>query len=339
VTPAESRPHGGSEVLEDAHLPVIDVGGLFSDDSAVRAAVARQMRLACENTGFFYVANHGIDPALIARTFAESKRFFDQPQALKDQVHIRNTDIFRGYDGPGTEALNLVTGKDNKESMYMGVHLDDDHPLVRAGTPHHGPNQWPPGLPGWREAIEAYFDAMSGLSRQLLRGLALSLDMPWDFFDPALVDAQYAVRLLHYPPHPGANPNNALGAGEHTDFGAMTILAQDDTGGLELRLRTGQWVAARPIPGAFVINLGDLIARWTNDVYTSTLHRVMNRSAHDRYSIAFFNSTAFHTPIECIPTCRSADRPPRYAPTTAGAHLDEMKKRSYGSGARGKPLS
>jgi isopenicillin N synthase-like dioxygenase len=312
-------------------LPIIDVQGLLSDDQAGRLAVARDLRKACMTTGFFYVSNHGVDAGLVERTFVESKRFFAQPQELKDRVHISKTDIFRGYDGPGTEALERAAGADNKESMYMGVDLAPDHPLVRAGTPHLGPNQWPDGLPGWRQSIEQYFSAIERLARRLIAGLALSLELPWTYFDEAFANGMFAVRLLHYPPHPTANPLNEVGAGAHTDFGALTVLAQDDIGGLQVRLPSGEWIDAKPVPGTFVVNIGDLMARWTNDVYTSTLHRVLNRSvAEHRYSIAFFTNASFHTPIACLPTCRSDDRPPRYAPTTAGEHLVEMKSRSYG---------
>jgi isopenicillin N synthase-like dioxygenase len=316
--------------VDHAPLPIIDIGGLFSDAMGDRVAVARLLRKACTTTGFFYISNHGIDADLIKNTFAESKRFFASPPEMKNRVHICNNAIFRGYDGPGTEALNRASGGDNKESMYMGVDLAPDHPLVLAGTPHLGPNQWPDWLPGWRESIERYFSAVERLARRLIAGLALSLDLPWTYFEDAFADGMLAVRLLHYPPHPDANPQNAVGAGAHTDFGAMTVLAQDEIGGLEVRLPSGQWIAAAPVAGTFVVNIGDLMARWTNDIYTSTLHRVLNRSAGDRYSIAFFTNAGFHTPIKCLPTCSSSDRPPRYPATTAGGHLVEMKSRSYG---------
>jgi isopenicillin N synthase-like dioxygenase len=320
-----------AEKVDVAELPIIDVAGLFSDDMAARLAVARGLRKACTTTGFFYISNHGVDAGLIENTFAESRRFFAQPQEMKNRVHISNTDIFRGYDGPGTEALDREAGADNKESMYMGVDLPLDHPLVLAGTPHLGPNQWPDWLPGWRQSIEWYFSAIERLARRLIAGLALSLDLPWTYFDDAFADGMFAVRLLHYPPHPTADPRNEVGAGAHTDFGALTVLAQDNVGGLEVRLPSGRWIEAKPVAGAFVVNIGDLIARWTNDVYTSTLHRVLNRSStEDRYSIAFFTNASFHTRIECLSTCRGDDRPPRYAPTTAGGHLVEMKSRSYG---------
>jgi isopenicillin N synthase-like dioxygenase len=310
-------------------LPVIDVGGLREGDPRCRA-VAQALRQACTTTGFFYVTNHGVADADVAMILAEGKRFFDEPTVMKERVSIHNTKIFRGYDGVGTEALNQATGSDNKESMYLGVEHGPDHPLVLAGTPHHGLNQWPDWLPGWRQSVDKYFTTMNALARRIIKGIALSLDLPWTYFDAGMGDAMRAVRLLHYPPHPTAHPDRELGCGAHTDFGMLTILAQDEIGGLEVQLPSGEWIPVPPIPGAFIVNIGDITMRWTNDIYTSARHRVMNRSPHDRYSVAFFVNTSFNSVIECLPTCRSRERPVRYPPITAGAHLIEMKNRSYG---------
>jgi isopenicillin N synthase-like dioxygenase len=214
--------------------------------------------------------------------------------------------------------------------MYMGVDLAPDHPLVVAGTPHHGANQWPDFLPGWKESVQGYFDVMERLSFRLLDGLALSLDLPWGYFDFGLPDAMTSLRLLRYPSQPDADGVRQVGAGAHTDWGVLTILAQDEIGGLQIRLRSGDWIEAPPIPGTFIVNIGDMMARWTNDLYASTEHRVLNRSSHTRHSVAFFMDTNYHTRVECLPTCCSPDNPPRYAPILAGDHLIEMKHRSYG---------
>lgn len=310
-------------------LPVIDLAPLLGGEEAGRRQVARALRAACTSTGFFYVANHGVPAAQVAHILAEAKRFFDEPLALKESVGLHKNKIFRGYDGIGGQALDLATGADVKESMYMGVDLPPDHPLVRAGTPNHGPNPWPEWLPGWRQSVLDYFAAMERLARTLLGGLALSLDLAPDYFDFCLDQHMSAVRLLHYPPHPTADPAREVGCGAHTDWGALTILAQDETGGLEIRLPSGEWIAASPIPGTFIINIGDMLARWTNDLYTSTPHRVLNRSNRDRYSTAFFFDPNYHTRVECLPTCRSAERPPRYPPTTAGEHIIEMYRKTY----------
>ncbi|MBV8169330.1 MAG: isopenicillin N synthase family oxygenase [Alphaproteobacteria bacterium] len=311
-------------------LPVIDVSGLRSPELAQRAAVAAAFRAACLDTGFFYVSHHGVDDAAIARTFAASKRFFAQPLEVKQRIKIRRN---RGYDGIGTQTLDHAMAPDRKESVLFGLDLPDDHPMLSTGLNNHAPNPWPEGLPGWREDVRAYFDTMDALARSLLRGMALSLDLTEDFFEPGFALQMSSVRLLHYPPHPTAHPDRELGAGAHTDWGLITILTQDGTGGLEVQLPSGQWIAATPIPGTFVVNVGDMMARWTNDLYRSTRHRVLNRSGGDRYSIAFFCDPNHHTRVACLPSCTGPDRPPRYAPTTCGEHLAEMYRKSYGAAA------
>ena len=309
-------------------LPVIDIGGLRSNEPRAPQAVVAALRDACTTTGFFYVANHGIEDAVVSGIFEEAKRFFDQPLAAKERIGFRSN---RGYDGIGRQVLDQAAGRDMKESIILGVDLAADHPLVVAGLPNHAVNPWPEGLPGWRDAVRGYFAAMDLLSRQLLRGLALSLALPGDFFEPGLALPMSSVRLLHYPPPPSADAPPRVGAGAHTDWGLITILAQDQIGGLEVQLPSGAWIGATPMRGTFVVNLGDMMARWTNDLYTSTPHRVINRAAQDRYSVAFFCDPAYHTRVECLPSCAGAGRPPRYAPTTCGAHLAEMYRKSYGS--------
>jgi isopenicillin N synthase-like dioxygenase len=316
-------------------LPVIDIAALraaaAAGEPARAAATVAAMRRACTDTGFFYVTGHGVEPAAVAHIFAEAKRFFTQPAALKQRIPIADN---RGYEGIGRQSLNAATGADFKESVMIGDDaLDADHPAVRAGIPMYAPNQWPDGLPGWRESVLGYFATMDRLALLLLNGLALSLDLPWDFFDGQFDPSMSSLRLLHYPPHPTADPAREVGCGAHTDWGLITLLAQDHIGGLELQLRSGAWVGATPVPGAFIVNIGDMMARWTNDLYTSTPHRVLNRSLHDRYSVVFFCDPAHHTQVTCLASCTDPARPPRYAPTTCGEHLAEMYRRSYGTAA------
>ena len=310
-------------------LPIIDIGPLRRDEPRGRRQVAAALREACIASGFFYVANHGIDPAVVARMFAEAKRFFDRPMEEKLRLNMRGTGMERGYDGFGAQTFLGAPSPDRKESLFVGVDLPLDHPLVLAGTPHHGPNRWPQGLPGWREGVSRYFAAAERLARTLLSGLALALDLPWEHFDACLENHMSSLRLLHYPPHPTADPETEVGCGAHTDWGALTVLAQDDTGGLEIRDPSGAWIAAPPRPGTFIVNLGDMMQRWTNDLFASTPHRVLNRSARDRYSAAFFFDPAFHTRVECLPTCTDADRPARYPPISSGEHLAEMYRKTH----------
>ncbi|MBW4695069.1 MAG: hypothetical protein KME27_25235 [Lyngbya sp. HA4199-MV5] len=309
-----------------SQIPVIDIGGLRSPHLSDRQAVAAEMRHASHQVGFFYIANHGIPAAAIAETVAQTKRFFDQPLAFKNTVNIARSSISRGYEAIGQQALDQTP--DLKEGYYIGVDRGADDPLVQAGIPNHGANQWA-ALPGWREPLEAYFALMLNLSAQLTRALALSLDLDEHYFDAMMDNSMSVLRLLHYPPHPVGTLTDQLGCGAHTDWGCITILLQDQVGGLEVRNASGEWIPATPIPDTFVINLGDMMARWTNDYYQSTPHRVMNRSGNERYSIPFFFDPNYHALVECLPTCQRADHPPKYTPITAGAHIIEMYRKTY----------
>jgi isopenicillin N synthase-like dioxygenase len=161
--------------------------------------------------------------------------------------------------------------------------------------------------------------------------IALSVDLPEDYFLPLHEMAIVTLRLVKYPPHPANARDNQLGAGAHTDWGGITLLAQDNSGGLEVRNIAGEWLEAKPVPGSFVVNLGDLMARWTNGLYNSNLHRVKNTvSGGDRYSVPFFYSPQPSARIECLPTCTDERNPPKFAPCTASEHLNEMFRRSYG---------
>jgi isopenicillin N synthase-like dioxygenase len=176
-----------------------------------------------------------------------------------------------------------------------------------------------------------YHTAVCDLAGDLMRIVALSLDLPEDTFEESYRDANPSLRLLHYPPRPADAQPAQIGAGAHTDWGGITILAQDDTGGLEVQDTSGAWIRATPIPGTFVVNLGDLIVRWTNDRYHSTPHRVFNPAAdRDRYSMALFFSPNSRARIECLPTCVRPGEPPRYAVCTAGEHIAERRRETYG---------
>lgn len=309
-----------------SQIPVIDIGGLRSPHLSDRKRVAAEIRHASHDVGFFYIANHGIPADAIAETVAQTKRFFDQPLAFKNTVNIARSPISRGYEAIGQQALDQTP--DLKEGYYIGVDRSAADPLVQAGTPNHGANQWA-ALPSWREPLEAYFALMLNLSAQLTRALALSLDLDEHYFDAMMDNSMSVLRLLHYPPHPVDAKADQLGCGAHTDWGCITILLQDQVGGLEVRNASGEWIPATPIPDTFVINLGDMMARWTNDYYQSTPHRVLNRSGNERYSIPFFFDPHYHALVECLPTCQSAEQPTKYAPITAGAHIMEMYRKTY----------
>ena len=312
-------------------LPLIDISGLRSHDPVDQHLVAEQLRQACEQRGFFYITGHGIDPALISSLFAASQRFFDLPMTEKLAVDKKLSRCNRGYEPLRAQTLESGAPPDLKESFYAGAEVAANDARVLAGRFNTGPNQWPETLPNFRAVMQNYYQAAYGLGATIVRGLALSLGVPVSHFDGYLKEAAATLRLLHYPPQP-ANPEpGEKGCGEHTDFGGVTLLLQDEAGGLQVWDKDlGSWIDAPPVPGAFVVNIGDLFARWTNDRYVSTLHRVINVSGRERYSVPFFFTGNPLHKVECIPTCLDEGELPRYPAVTVEQHQIECYRRTYG---------
>lgn len=302
-------------------LPVVDLTRSFSAELRDREAVAAQIAAAARDTGFFYVANHGIAPSLVDGVFAQANGFFDQSPERKLAAIKRPG--FRGYEALEAQQLDANSPPDIKESFNFAGDFG-------APTPDPVENIWPAGLPGFRETLEAYYTPMLDLGRHLMRLLALSLGEPETRFDDAFRAPSASLRLLRYPPQPAGAAANQLGAGAHTDWGAITLLAQDDCGGLEVENARGTWLRAQPLPGAFVVNLGDMIARWTNGAYHSNMHRVMNNIAgRNRHSIVLFFNPEYYTPVDCLPTClAAAGGRAVYPPCTAGEHIAQRYRES-----------
>lgn len=318
-------------------VPLIDLQGDRPDEDRDDDAIAAAIGSACRDIGFFYAANHGISADLVAAQFEWSRRFFGLPEAEKRALHMRNSPSKSGFEPILGQQLDShddsgeAAPPDLKEGYWWGRDLPDDHPQANAGQRNIGHNQVPSSLPGFREQMLAYQGAMAALGSRVAAAMARSLGLEDDWFAAAFADAPNTTRLLHYPPHPAESAYNQLGAGAHTDWGAITLLAQDDTGGLEVRNAALEWLSAPPVPGAFVVNLGDLMARWTNGVYASTMHRVKTASGgRDRYSVAFFYSPRHDAVIAPVPTCVGPEQPARFPPCTTTAHMDEMFRRSYG---------
>jgi len=282
-------------------IPVIDVSPLVRGGPG-REAVARALGRACRQNGFFYAAGHGVDTALAARLETLAREFFAWDEERKLEIRMaRGGRAWRGYFPVGGE---LTSGRpDQKEGLYFGSELARDHPLVRAGLPLHGPNLFPE-IAGFRETVLQYLAALTALGQRLMEGVALSLGLAATTFSEGMTrDPLVLFRIFHYPPLPAAaGPGDASlwSVGEHTDYGLLTMLLQDDAGGLQVKTPTG-WIDAPPVPGTYVCNIGDMLDRLTRGLYRSTPHRVRNTSGRGRLSFPFFFDPGFHAGIHALP--------------------------------------
>ena len=313
-------------------IPVIDLRDALAPGGARRAEVAAQLREAAMVSGFFYAANHGVPAGQVARQFALARRLLDLPPETRQALDMRRSPTLRGFENLGAQTLDADARPDLKESFYCGMAWPADHPYVVAGYQTYGHNQWPAEVPEAPAQCEAYIRTLLTLSRQLMQLLALSLKLPEDYFDATSDSPMVTLRMVRYPAHPEGADERSFGAGAHTDWGAITLLAQDGHGGLEVQMPDGHWVAATPVPGCFVVNLGDMIPRWTNGLYHSNPHRVRNlhSGGAPRYSIPFFYEPDYFARIEAVPGTVPPGEAPRFAACTAGEHLQEMYRRTYG---------
>jgi isopenicillin N synthase-like dioxygenase len=294
-------------------VPIIDVAPLRDGSAAGVATVAAAIGAAARDIGFFAIRNHGVPARTRAEMFAAAERFFALPLEQKRRISMERSAAYVGYAQLALEKLDPARPGDHKESFDMCRERAADDSELLAGKPFVARNQWPE-LTGFREPVLAYFDAVQTLALELHRAIAVDLGIDPHAFVRNFEQPLTAMRVLHYPPHPGTFDGVLYGAAPHTDYGSLTLLAQDETGGLEVRRRDGTWTAVDPLPDTFVCNIGDALMRWTNDAYVSTPHRVVNRSGRERYSAAFFCEPNGDAPIAAIPSCTSAANPPKYAP-------------------------
>jgi isopenicillin N synthase-like dioxygenase len=289
-----------------AGLPVVDVSALRSGDGAARDEVSRRIDAACRDVGFFYIVGHGVDEGLQDGLEAMSREFFGLADDEKAPIAMTTGGrAWRGWFPVGGE---LTSGRpDRKEGIYFGAELAPDHPRVAAGVPLHGPNFFPARPAGLRGAVLAYMAAMTDLGHLLAGALARGLGLAGDWFATNLTgDPTVLFRIFHYPPAAAADvegrpdAERQWGVAEHTDYGLLTILRQDDTGGLEVRTPAG-WTPAPPIPGSFVCNLGDMLERMTGGLYRSTPHRVRNAGREGRVSFAFFFDPSWDAEVRRLP--------------------------------------
>jgi len=317
--------------MTKASIPIIDIRPLLDGDPPAKASVASAIGQACRGIGFFYITGHGVPLTLIADVFARTQAFFALPETVKRKVLYSDTSGNRGYIPMKGESLDPSKPADLKEAFNIGLDLKADDPEIRAGARFRTLNLWPDD-PAFRQTMLAYYDAVWAVGRTLHQGFAADLGLSADHFEDKLDRPLAVLRLLHYPPRPRETETGQLGAGEHTDYGCVTLLATDTAGGLQVRTREGAWLDAPHVPGAFICNIGDCLMRWTNDIYISTPHRVVNPASRERFSVAFFLDPNPDALVACVPGCATADNPARYAPIRGDDYLQSRLEATYGSG-------
>ncbi|BBK32756.1 isopenicillin N synthase-like dioxygenase [Stella humosa] len=313
-------------------VPAIDLSPVLAGVPGAAAEAGRAIDRACRETGFLTIVGHGVPLSLIQETRRQANAFFDLPRPEKARIARAAPAFNRGWGAVGEESLAKTLGAaappDYKEYLSIGpVDTSDDPYFHRPEAfPHFAANRWPDAPDGLRPAFTAYFRAMERLAADLMELFAVALDLPPGFFADKIDRQCGSLRVINYPAQTDGPEDGQLRAGAHTDYGSLTILhAEDRPGGLQVRQPDGGWIDVRPTPDSFVVNIGDLMAMWTNDRWVSTLHRVGNppradAAASRRLSLVFFHQPNYDALIECLPSCRAPNEPPRHPPITSGAH-------------------
>ncbi|KIM29966.1 hypothetical protein M408DRAFT_328410 [Serendipita vermifera MAFF 305830] len=319
-------------------IPIIDMANATSNDPTARQRVAEQIRDACVRVGFFYVKNHSIPASLPEQAVQSSLPFFDLSTEEKMRYDIHASSNFKGYNAFLSENTDPEGRGDLNEGFNFGweaLEGDESEKSAWAHTagPMGGANVWPEGgeeMREFRRALLAYYHAAVRLGLKLFPLLALALGLPEDFFADKTTKPAAIMRILHYPPQDGPMDDRVIGIGAHTDYEIFTILYQhSDIQALQVLNSAGKWINAPPIPGTLVVNLGDQLARWTNDVFKSTVHRAINRSGIRRYSIPLFFGTDYDVTVEALPSCVSPGYPAKYAPIKAGDYVKSRLEATY----------
>ncbi|CAG8882756.1 unnamed protein product [Penicillium egyptiacum] len=315
--------------------PILDFSPFYGKDSDAKSKLIDEVRKCCHYNGFFQITGHRVPLELQRRVVDCSKRFFDLPLEEKLKVDKNLNTFNRGYELLRSQMLEVGTGPELKEGLYIGEEIPEDHPYYLEKKLNSGPNQWPPTVPRkeeFKETTMEYYHAVFDLAKDVLGVLAQTLGVESTFFDPLTDGAVATMRYLHYPAQPHDTDERLnRGIGAHTDFGCITLLLQDEVDGLQvLDAPSGQWLDVKPVPGAYVVNLGNLFMRMANDKYKSNIHRVINKSGQERYSIPFFFSGNPDYICECLPNCREEGESAKYAPITVQDMVTASYKESYG---------
>lgn len=318
--------------LEISEIAVVDMAPLADGGDAGRAIVAGALQHALETAGFLILTNHGVSQELIERAFGEAKRFHSQPMDAKLSVlmneHSNGYMAMNRYNVRTSSVSEESAKPDRNEAFFMKRERAPDDPLVLAGRRFAGPNEWPDELPGFKETVLEYTNAVEAMTKRLLPALAVSLDMPVDGFDKAFAECMFTFRLSHYPPVP-AQEAGQYGIAPHSDASFMTFLPQSGVPGLQIRVGEDRWLDVPYVPNSFVVNAGDTLQRWTNGRYKSTPHRALPPIGQPRYAIPYFLAPHLDTVIDCLPSCQGPGSPPQYPPIAYSDWLAWWYDRNY----------
>ena len=312
-------------------IPVLDLGPWLAGETGALEPLAAALRRACLETGFYTVVNHGVEQAQIDRAFEQTRALHALPEAVKARYRIDRHNI--GYMASRTSmqrssTVHRATKPNLVASFFMKRERAPDAPEVAAGLPLRGANRWPGELPAFRAAMLDYMASMERLGRSLLPVYARALGLEAGFFGPFFREPSITLRISSYPPQTRFD-GEEFGAGPHTDAGFNTLLAQSEVGGLEILSRDGRWRPAPVIPGAFLVNIGQMLTRWTNGLFPSTPHRVVNLSGRERLAMPFFFDPDFEAVVECLPSCLAPGETPRHGPVRYLDHILAFTGRNF----------
>ena len=307
-----------SKTIEIEKIPVIDVKPLRAGTLENAYSVALEIRQAAEEIGFFYIRNHGVPESVIKQSYSAAKDFFNLPKVVKNNVKINSN--HHGYLCFGEAKMEQAERVDLKESFVWGLDLPDEHPSVTMENPFLGRNQWPVEIPEFKKSVYPFFEAGLQCGLDMMRAFALGMGLPEDSFLKATDEPIARSSIIHYPPQSEDLGEEQFGVAPHTDYGCLTLLWQDQVGGLEVQNREGEWVTAHPIDNTLVVNVGDLLMRWTNEGFISTPHRVVNRKGQERYSMVIAWDPNFDTIVDPSIVCQNGALP-LYSPLSCGDYV------------------
>jgi isopenicillin N synthase-like dioxygenase len=312
-------------------IPVIDLGPYLAGEAGALDRTAQEMRFALTEIGFYFIVNHGVPREQIGAVFEQVRRFhalpIEQKKALQLDRHNTGYLPMRG-NTLRTSTVQAGTKPNLNEAFFVKRELPPDHPDVLADRRYRGPNRWPDALPGFRETIVGYCERLERLVQKMVRLYARALDLPAEYFDAPFLDPQYTLRMTHYP-HQNGPVVDEFGLAPHTDTSFLTLLAPNEVPGLSIRTQSGKWIDAPAIEDAYVVNGGQMLQRWTNDVFLATPHRAINRSGGERYAIPFFCDSNIDWPVAAVPTTVGPDKPPKYPTTYYSDYMIWYQKRNY----------